>query len=190
MKLRHFSLLTLFAGILFLLIGIVSPCIVLYNYTSQHGAIGIIGGADTPTISFIVFGLMGGWPFVVILFGIALIISALFCLIFFKTVKNNCEIKTTVFSLGLSAVGALGLLCAYLWLFIVSSGNMSTYPIVYPVSILLGIICFFIFIVLIAIYLILRKNNWSIKGFCIDILTSIIYLPAFFYAFAFLYNLS
>ena len=188
MKLKQISLLTLLTGAMFSIIGVIVPFITLQNYTSQNGAIGIIGGADTPTYEFVVFRIMNGWPFVAILFGITLIVSALFCLIFSKTVKNNCNIKTTALSLGLSAVGAAGLVCAFLWFSIVSFGEMSKHPIEYPVSILLGIVCFFAFVVLIALYFIARKINWSIKGFCIDILTSVIFLPTFFFAFSYLYN--
>ena len=189
MKLKQISLLTLLTGSLFLIIGVIVPFITLQNYTSQNGAIGIIGGADTPTYEFIVFRIMNGWPFVAILFGIALIVSALFCLIFSKAVENNCIIKTTALSLGLSAVGALGLVCDFLWFSIVSFGEISKHPIEYPVSILVGIICFLAFIILIAIYLKLRKINWSIKGFIIDVLTSLIYLPTFFFLFSYFYEI-
>ena len=188
MKLKQISLLTLLTGALFSIIGVIVPFITLQNYTSQNGAIGIIGGADTPTYEFVVFRIMNGCLFIAILFGITLIVSALFCLIFSKTVKNNCNIKTTALSLGLSAVGAAGLVCAFLWFSIVSFGEMSKHPIEYPVSVLLGIISFFGFIVLIALYLKTRKTNWSIKGLIIDVLTSIIYLPTFFFAFSYLYN--
>ena len=188
MKLKQISLLTLLTGALFSIIGVIVPFITLQNYTSQNSAIGIIGGADTHTYEFVVFRIMNGWPLVAILFGITLIVSALFCLIFSKTVKNNCNIKATVLSLGLSAVGAAGLVCALLWFSIVSFGEMSKHPIEYPVSILLGIVCFFAFVVLIALYFKARKINWSIKGFCIDILTSVIFLPTFFFAFSYLYN--
>lgn len=189
MKLKQISLLTLLTGALFSIIGVIVPFITLQNYTSQNGAIGIIGGADTPTYEFVVFRIMNGWPFVAILFGITLIISALFCLLFSKTVKNNCNIKTSALSLGLSAVGAAGLVCAFLWFSIVSFGEMSKHPIEYPVSILLGIVCFFAFIILIALYFKSRKLNWSIKGIIIDILTSVVYLPTFFFAFAYLYEI-
>ena len=188
MKLKQMSLLTLLTGVLFSIIGVIIPFITLKNYTYQNGAIGIIGGADTPTYEFVVFRIMNGWPFVAILFGITLIVSALFCLIFSKTVKNNCHIKTTALSLGLSAVGAAGLVCAFLWFSIVLFGEMSKHPIEYLVSVLLGIISFLGFIVLIALYLKIRKTNWSIKGFIIDVLTSIIYLPTFFFVLSYMYN--
>lgn len=182
MRLKQISLLTLFVGVLFSVVGVIAPFIALQNYTSQIGA-------DTPTYHYIVFRLMNGWPFCMIVFGITLIVSALFCLIFSKTVKNNCNIITTALSLGLSAVGAMGLVCAFLWFTIASFHEMSKHPITYPVSISLGLFCFFLFVFLIAVYLKLRKNTWSIKGFCIDILTSVIYLPTFFHAFSYLYEI-
>ena len=186
MKLKWFSLLALFAGLLLVVICVIVPLILMQNYTSQNGAIGIIGGADGPTASYITFNLMKGRTLCSLVIGITLIISGLFCLVFSKTIKNNCNIKTSALSLGLSAVVALGLVCAFLWVTIVSFGAMSKHPIEYPLSILLGIVCFLAFIVLIAIYVKQRKMNRSLKGFIIDVLTSVIYLPAFFFLFSYL----
>ena len=169
--------------------GFITPLVYWTNYTSKNGAVGIIGGADAPTYTFMLSALFDGLPFVLILLGISLVVSAGFCLIFSNTVKKHCNIYTSVISLGLSGVGALGLVCAFLWFSIVSFGEMSKNPIEYSVSILLGIVCFFAFVVLIAIYLKSRKINWSIKGFCIDIFTSIIYLPTFFFVFSYFYGL-
>jgi Na+-transporting methylmalonyl-CoA/oxaloacetate decarboxylase beta subunit len=42
--------------------------------------------------------------------------------------------------------------------------------------------------VLIAIYLKVRKTNWFKKGLCIDILTSVLYLPGFFSVFSYVYE--
>lgn len=189
MKVKRVSLFTLLTGVLFSIIGVIVPLITLQIYTSQNGAIGIIGGAGTPTYELVAFQFMNGWPFFAILFGITLIVASLFSLIFSKTVQNNCSIKTTALSLGLSAAGAAGLVCAFLWFTIVSFGEMSKHPIAYPASVLIGILCFFAFIVLIAIYLKVRETNWSMKGLIIDILTSIIFLPAFFFSFSYLYEL-
>ncbi len=186
MKLKQISLLTLLIGALFSITGVIVPFITLQNYTSQNGAIGIIGGADTPTYEFIVFRIMNGLPFLAVLFGISLVISALFCLIFSKTVKSNCNIKTTALSFGLSAIGGAGLVCAFLWFTIVSFHETSEYPIAYPASLLIGILCFVAFVVLFAIYFKARKTNWSIKGVIIDVLTGIIYLPTFFFLFSYL----
>ena len=177
MKLKQISLLTLLTGALFSIIGVIVPFITLQNYTSQNGAVGIIGGADTPTYEFLVFRIMNGWPFDAILFGITLIISALFCLIFSKTVKNNCNIKTTALSLGLSAVGAFGISCVLLWFSNVAFNEVSRHPIEYLFSVLGGLGSFFVFLFLIAVYLKARVKIWSVKGFLIDVLTGIMFLP-------------
>ena len=78
MKLKRFSLVALFIGVLLLVVANVVPFALLQNDISKNGPIGIIGGADTPTYEFVVFHIMNGWPFVAILFGITLIVSALF----------------------------------------------------------------------------------------------------------------
>ena len=186
MNLKRFSLLTLFAGVIFSIIGVVVPIIILQNFSFQNSAVGIIGGADRPSYEFVVFGILKGWPFVEILFGITLIVCALFCLIFSKTVINNCTIKTSALSFGTSAIGAAGLVCVSLWFSIVSFGEMSKHPIEYFGSMFVGILCFLAFVVLIALYFKARKTNWSVKGLIIDILTSIIYLPTFFFTFLYL----
>ncbi len=178
MNLKPNALIILILGVLMSILGFIAPIVYWNNYTLHNGAIGIIGGADAPTYTFMLSAFFDGLPFVLIWLGISLVVSSGFCLLFSNTVKKHCNINTSVISLGLSSVGALGLVCAFLWFSIVSFG-----------SILLGIVCFFTFVVLIAIYLKKRKINWSIKGFIIDILTSIAYLPAFFFVFSYLYEI-
>lgn len=189
MKLKRNALIILISGVLISTLGFIAPVVYWNNYTSHNGAVGIIGGADAPTYRFMISQLLGGLPFVLILLGISLFVSSVFCLVFSKTVHKHCKINTSVLSLCLSSVGALGLVCAFLWFSIVSFGKMSKYPIEYPVSILLGVACFFSFILLIAIYLKQRMINWSIKGIIIDILTSVAYLPSFFFLFSYLYGI-
>ena len=189
MRFKSFSLITLIGGVVLLTVGGVSPLIALQNYTSANGAIGIIGGADIPTYQFVVMRVMNGWPFCLMLFGISFVITALFCLIFSKTVKSNCTLRTSAISIVLSAVGAMGMVCVILWFTIVSFHKMSQHPITYPTSILLGLLCFLIFFILIALYFKFRKSCWSVKGFVVDIFTSIIYLPTFFFAFSYLYEI-
>ena len=189
MKLKRNALIILILGVLISLLGFIAPIVYWNNYTSNNGAIGIIGGADAPTYTFMLLALFDGLPFVLAFLGISLIISSGFCLLFSNTVKKHCNINTSVISLGLSGIGALGLVCVFLWFSIVSFGEMSKHPIEYPISILLGIACFFVFMILIVLYLKFRKTAWSLKGFCIDILTSVIYLPTFFFAFSYLYEI-
>ena len=162
--------------------GLMAPFVYWKNFTLHNGTIGIIGGADAPTYTFMLWVSCDGLPIALISLGICLVISAVFCLIFSNTVQKYCNIKTSLISLGISCIG---LVCAFLWFSIALFWEMSRRPI----SILLGVICLFVFIGLIIVYLKLRKTNWSIKGLIIDILTSIIYLPTFFYIFSYIYGL-
>ncbi len=123
-----------------------------------------------------------------ILIGITLILTVLFCIIFKKTVKNNCTVKTTAISLGLSLSGALGLVCFFVWLPIAYFGEVSLYPISYPVSIIGAYLCLVVFLSLCAWYIFCRIKNKSFKGVVIDVLTSALYLPVFFFAASLLYD--
>lgn len=188
MKLKRYAIIIMILGVLISVLGFISPIIYWNNYTLENGAICIIGGTDTPTYTFMLSAIFDGLPFVLIIMGISLVVSSGFCLLFSNTVKKHCNINTSAISLGLSGVGALGLVCAFVWFSIVSFGKMSKHPIGYPVSVLLGIFCFLVFVILTVIYIKLRKINWSIKGFIIDVLTSVIFLPTFFFDFAYLYE--
>ena len=189
MKLKRNSLIVLILGFFILILGFIIPIFYWSNYTSNNGATGIIGGADTPTYTFMLSALFEGLPFVLVLLGISLVVSSFFCLLFSKTVKIHCNINSSAISLVLSGVGALGLVCAFIWFTIVSFGEISKHLFEYPVIVLLGVLCFFAFIILIALYFKARKLNWSIKGIIIDVLTSVVYLPTFFFAFAYLYEI-
>ena len=105
------------------------------------------------------------------------------------TVKTHCNVNTSIISLGLSGVGALGAACALRWYIIVLFHDMSKFPIEYPTSILLGVLSPFVFIVLIVLYIKERKKNWSVKGIIIDVLTSILFLPTFFFLFMYLFEI-
>lgn len=188
MKLRIFSLIALIIGVLLLIVGIAAPALYLKTYTSGNGTAGIIGGSDMPTYDFVDHMIMHGWPVSLRSFAAALILTALFCLILRKTVQSSCCIQTTLVALSLSVVGAMGLTCFLNWWAIAAFNEISRYPIEYQCSILIGLTCFLIFIVLIALYLAVRKKHWSVKGFIIDIFTSIIYVPAFFFCFSFLHS--
>ena len=188
MKLKRNALIILILGVVMSVVGLIAPLISL-NFASESGATGIIGGADAPTYKFLLFNLLDGLLFVVFLLGISLILSSAFCLLFSKTVKKHCNISTSALSVGLSSVGALGLVCALVWFAMVAFNEASKHPIQYPVSVTLGVLCFFAFISLIVVYFYKRSRNWSVIGIVVDILTSIVYLPAFFFAFTYLYEL-
>ena len=188
MRLKRSAMWTLILGFVILLVGIMVPIIAVRLYTSQHGSIGIIGGADGPTAIFLTWKKLNGWPVNFGLLGLNLIVSAAFCLLFSKTVIACCSRKTTLIALGLSGFGALGIMCVFSWYTIVVFHEMSKHPIEYPASILLGLACLAAFIFLVIYYFKTRKRNWSTKGFLIDIFTGILYFPVFLGFFVCLYQ--
>ncbi len=182
MKLKRYGISVLCVGILLCVAGFILPFIAQQN----HSGDGIVGGADAPTYEYLILHSMNGLPLCVIVFGVTLIISALFCLIFPKTVKANCGMKTTAISLGLSCVSAMGLVCAFTWFAIAAFHNAKRYPVAYPVSIMLGMVSLIAFLLLAALYLKERGSNWSVKGLIIDVLASIVWLPSIFLFLSFL----
>ena len=190
MKLKRNSLIALLLGFAILLVGAIMPVVCWRSYIVNSGSMGgMIGGADAPMYRMLLFSLFDGLPFALILLGITLIISSVFCLLFSKTVGVYCGLATSAISLGLSAVGAVGLVCALLCFAIVAFWEPSRYPIQFPASVILGLLCLFAFLALIALYFKVRCRKWSIKGLVIDVLTSLVYLPAFFFASACLYEM-
>ena len=187
MKWKRNALIVLVLGLIVAISGYVTPMVYWSHYTAHHGSIGLIGAADNPpSYLFALYTMYDGLPLVIFVLGITLFVSSGFCLLFSKTIKTYCNSKSSAISLGLSAAGVLGLICAFMWFTIVTFHEMEKYPIAYPVSILLGILCAVAFVVLLVLYFEVRRMNWSIKGFIIDVLTGIVYLPAFFFVFAYL----
>lgn len=183
MKLKIFSICTLVLGVVLLLIGLGLPLWAVMNNTAETA---IIGGADAPTYWFLFFSLHDGLLSALALMGIAFVTSALFCFIFPKTLHNHCSLKTSALSVSLSVFGGLGLVCYFFFISIAAFGSSSEYPVAYPLSILVGSLCLCAFLALLVFYFTVRIKNWSIKGAIIDVLTSILYFPAFFFAFIYL----
>ena len=116
-------------------------------------------------------------------------LSGAFCLIFKRVVINNCSLKTTALSLIISFFGASGLACFFIWYSIVVFHEMSKHPLSYPLSIIGGMGSLVAFVATIVFYIRARKENLKIKGIILDIITSIITLPTFFWLCAEIYNL-
>ena len=77
MKLKRYSLIALISGVFISVIGFLMPLIYWSSYTSQNGAIGIIGGVvDTPKYIFMLSSLFDGLPFVLVILGISLVVAA------------------------------------------------------------------------------------------------------------------
>ena len=178
-KFKIYSSVCLISGLLLVLASVLVPIIKLSNYTAQNGSVGIIGGADAPTLLFLLRYSDGHLLFALIL-GLTLFLCGGFCLVFKRTVTNNCKLKTTVLSLIISFFGASGLSCFFIWYSIVAFYEMSMHPIAYPLSIFAGLLSLMGFVTAIVFYIRARKTNLKPKGIIIDILTSIITLPTLF----------
>lgn len=178
-KYKIYSSIALISGLLLALASVLVPIIKLSNYTAQNGSIGIIGGADKPTLLFLLKYSDGHLLFALIL-GLTLFLCGGFCLVFKRTVTNNCKLKTTVLSLIISFFGAAGLVCFFIWYSIVAFHEMSIHPIAYPLSIFAGLLSLIGFVTATIFYIRVRKTNIKPKGIIIDILTSIITLPILF----------
>lgn len=181
MKLKTFSWITLGVGLAFSVIGFTMPFYALRM--PAPGTAGIIGGADGPTYKFLMYNWLHGLPLVFVLFGVALVVTALFCFLFRKTVRKCCHWQTSLTALSLSAVGGAGLVCALECFTIAALSSPTRYPVAYPLSLAGGSVALVVFLVLIAWYFAQRSKRWSFRGVVIDVLTSILYLFSFSWTF-------
>lgn len=186
MKRKRFPIISSIAGVCALAAGFVLPIMAIQAHTAANGPIGIIGGVDMPTLMYVASIWLNRWPLCLILLGIALLITGIFGLVFSQTIREHCTVKTSVISVALSAVGGLGLASALIWYSIVAFGKMAR-PDMYQPSIAVSVIAAIAFVALVAWYCKERKAHWSWKGALIDLLTCVVYSPAFFYGFSLLW---
>ena len=177
MKLKTFSVITGIAGAVSLLVSAVMPMV--YIGVVLHGGTDIVGGADGPTYQYIATWALGRWPTFLVLAGGALVLTALFCLIFSNTVRKHCRIPTTLLSLGMSASGMLGLACLLEWAAMFAFGDFHKYPIRHPVCVIIGMLCACLLVLLARRYYRARRKHWTGVGFALDIVTGVLYLPGF-----------
>lgn len=190
MKLKIFALILLLVGLLLLGVVIGLPQLV---QEGAQGAVAIIGGADWPTSQYLLDRLMHSVNGCLLLWGIALTLTGLFFLIFTKTVKKHCTIKTSAIAMGTSLVTAAGLTFGLILfsvaITVAAFGGASQYPVRVPVSLVMGTLCFLAFVGLMVLYCRCRKGNRSTTGVVLDVVTGLLYLPAFFYAGSALYGI-
>ena len=98
--------------------------------------------------------------------------------------RHICSLKTTAVSLGIALTVAAGLYCLLTWFVISATHGRKMYPIAYPASVIGGMLAFYIFIGLLAVYYFLRKRNFSVKGLLIDMATCIVFVPVFYIVLA------
>lgn len=179
-KIKIYSFIGLILGLTLVLVSVLVPIIKINEFTAQNGSIGIIGGADTPTLLFLLRYNFGEGLLFLFILGLTLFLCGAFCLIFGRAVINNCTLKTTALSLIISLFGASGLSCFFIWYSIVVFHEMSIHPVAYLCGVFAGLLSLIAFVTAIVFYVRARKANLKPKGIIIDILTSTITLPILF----------
>lgn len=182
-KSNLFSLITGILGVGCISLFAIPVIFVLVN-PAQSSSLGIIGGADTPTINFIMSCLVGTWQGLCFMLGVPLVLTALFAIIFKKTVSNHCSLKTTITALLISAMAGAEAGCFINCFLIAAMGQMHKHPIQYPWSVAGTTVAFVAILGLLALYIFkLRAKKPSGKGVVIDMLTAAVYFPFMFLAF-------
>lgn len=155
----------------------------------QNETVGIIGGADGPTVIMIAGTFWEGVLPTLITFSLSTVLCGLFCLLFSKAVKEHCTLKTSGMALSLSVCASL---LFYSFLLFASCFIMTSpdkHPVTLPLSIVVGVVAVVAFAFLFAFYVKLRTERPSTKGVLIDILLFLSYLLPFFFVFDFVRNL-
>ena len=174
------SVLLLFAGLH--LNGILSALL-------PDADVGIIGGADRPTVNLYRQKMLNQPHGLLILFGAVGALVSFLTLIFSRTVKKHCGFSTTATALGLAASASLG---AYSLLIFASCFFLTTpskHPINFPASACTSMLALIGFILLMALYFRLRAKKPSRPGVFCDVTFSLLCMPAFFGACNIIYNL-
>lgn len=183
---KKFSILSAVFGLLISVLSVIIACLVL-KFT-QTETIGIIGGVGFPTFRFMLYRLYGGLFVFLIWFGISAFIIGLYSLILNKVISRCSTPKLYLAAVGISVVGAMGLVCFAEWYSIVAFHEMSKSTIAYPLSIILGLILFAVFIILIVLYIKQRAKQISVKGIIIDVGLCIVSFMPLFFTFGYLSN--
>lgn len=151
---------------------------VMKGVSGSEGAVGIIGGADGPTAILVLYS-MNLWLWVLIGYGLATAVCALFTLILPHLVKRVCRMNTTLTSLGLSAVGAVGFFALVTLLSCFFLTSPAKHPVRYPIS---GVVCALAlcaFVFLLWLYVRFRRENKSVLGFFLDVALALLYFFPF-----------
>ena len=157
--------------------------------TAQNQSVGIIGGADGPTVIMIAGTFWEGVLPALIALSLSTLLCGLFCLLFSKAVKENCTLKTSGLALVLSACASLLFYCFMLFASCFIMTSPDKHPVTLPLSIAAGVVAAVAFVFLLSVYVKARAEKSSAKGILIDILLFLSYLLPFFFVFDFVRNL-
>ena len=151
--------------------------------------IGIIGGADRPTANFLINKILSNAYGLLIFFGLATAVCSLFSLILSRPIKNHCCFPTSATALGLSACASLGAYSLLIFASCFFLTDPSKHPIAFPASVVCGMIALIGFVLLMALYCKLRGKKPSVPGIFFDVVFSLMYMPAFFWSYNYIYSL-
>lgn len=113
------------------------------------------------------------------LFGGTTLFFGLVELIFDKQISKRCSLKSVSLALGISLLTALGLYCVLSFASCYFLTHPDNHPIRYPVSFIVGSVCFWVFLALFCMYIKLRQKEPSALGVLLDVLLGLGHLPAF-----------
>jgi hypothetical protein len=140
----------------------------LSAFLPDGDTVGIVGGADRPTVNLRIRVIFNSAYSLLILFGLPTAFCSLFVLIFSRTIKKNCVISTTLTALALSACTALGVYSLLIFASCFIMTSPSNHPIALPSSICVGMMALIGFILLIVLYYKRRNKKPSIPGAFLD----------------------
>ena len=118
-------------------------------------------------------------PFACWLFGGTTLFFGFVELIFDKQISKFCSLKSVSLALGISLLTALGLYCVLSFASCYFLTHPDNHPIRYPVSFIVGSVCFWVFLALFCMYIKLRQKEPSALGVLLDVLLGLGHLPAF-----------
>ena len=174
------SLLSVFAGLY--INGI-------FSILFPDADLGIIGGADRPTVNRYWREMLNRPHGLLIHLGAVGAVTSCLALIFSRTVKKNCSLPTSGTALGLSACASLGAYSLLIFASCFFLTKTSKHPIAFPASVCVGWLALIGFILLMALYCRLRAVKPSRIGVFYDVTFSLLCMPACFWSCNIIYNL-
>ena len=187
MRMKKRAAIVLGVSAVLLLVCILVPFGVLG--AEQNETVGIIGGADGPTVIMIVGAFWEGVFPALITLSLSTVLCGLFCLLFSKAVKEHCTLKTSGIALSLSACASLLFYCFLLFASCFIMTSPDKHPVTLPLSVVVGGVAAVAFVWLFTLWVKFRAQKPSAKGVVFDILLFFDYLLPMFLLFDFIRNL-
>ncbi len=188
---KKFSIISIITGAFLLVVSFIVPYVLAIVSFSNSPSIGIIGGAGGPTLNFLYRNIwLSSVHFPLSLLGIAAIITGIISLIFKNSIIKNCNIKSSVYALSISALISLIFYCFIAYIFIGSWHDINvTFSVSHLICILLALFSLIGCIILGISYA--KKYMCDKKYKCIifDIGIIIVFFVPFFMLFSYIHSI-